>query len=286
MTALRHGIVLLTDLPWREAGERWRAAEEMGFDHAWTYDHLIWAGLPDAPWVGAFPTLAAAAATTRRIGLGTFVASPNYRHPYVLLRDAAALADISDGRFLLGLGTGGDGDAQRLGVDLTLRERVARYHEYVAVLDRLLREDHVDHHGDWYAVRDARTLPGPARDRIPLWLAGNGPKAVRLAATVGDAWITYGGVGDTLEAWFAHLAVLADRFAEAESAAGRSGLRRVLSLDSSPHYSLASPAVYAEMSGRARELGFTDVVSHWPRPDGPYAGDEAVLTAVASNLKG
>jgi hypothetical protein len=58
-------------------------------------------------------------------------------------------------------------------------------------------------------------------------------------------------------------------------------VRRVLSLDSSPQFSLESVAVYEEMTGRAAELGFDDVVAHWPRPDGPYAGSEAVLEAVA-----
>jgi alkanesulfonate monooxygenase SsuD/methylene tetrahydromethanopterin reductase-like flavin-dependent oxidoreductase (luciferase family) len=179
---MRHGIVLLTDLPWAQARPRWIAAEEMGFAHAWTYDHLIWEGLPDSPWTGAIPTLAAAAALTTTIGLGTFVASPNYRHPYVLLRDAVGLAEVSQDRFLLGLGTGGDGDARRLGEDLSLRARVDRFHEYVELLDRLLREDRVDHEGEHYTVRSARTVPGPARNRVPLWIAANGPRSIRLAA--------------------------------------------------------------------------------------------------------
>jgi alkanesulfonate monooxygenase SsuD/methylene tetrahydromethanopterin reductase-like flavin-dependent oxidoreductase (luciferase family) len=246
---VRHGIVILTDLPWREARPRWEAAEALGFDHAWTYDHLVWGGLPEAPWTGAFPALAAAAMATTSIGLGTFVASPNYRHPYVLLRDSVGLADISSDRFLLGLGTGGDGDAQRLGEDLTLRQRVDRFHEYVELLDRLLREDHVDHDGDFYVVRDARTLPGPARDRIPLWIAANGPRSLALAASSGDAWITYGGSGQTLEAWFGHVEGLMGRFREAEAAAGRSGVRAVLSLDSSPQFSLSSVGVFEEMTG-------------------------------------
>lgn len=280
---MRHGIVILTELPWREARPRWEAAEALGFDHAWTYDHLISSGLPDAPWTGAFPALAAAAAVTERIGLGTFVASPNYRHPYVLLRDAVGLADVSGDRFLLGLGTGGDGDAQRLGEDLTLRERVDRFHEYVGLLDRLLREDHVDHAGRFYAVRDARTLPGPARDRVPLWVAANGPRSIRLAATTGDAWITYGGRGETLDEWFAHVDTLAQQLAEAEVAAGRAPgtVRRVLSLDSSPQFALASVGVYEEMVGRAAGLGFDDVVTHWPRPEGPYAGDQRVLEGLS-----
>lgn len=281
---MRHGVVILTDLPWREAAPRWRAAEELGFDHAWTYDHLIWEGLPESPWTGAFPALGAAAMLTERICLGTFVATPNYRHPYALLRDAVGSADISGDRFLLGLGTGGDGDARRLGEDLTLRERVDRFHEYVHLLDTMLREDHVEHDGEFYAVRDGRTLPGPARERVPLWLAANGPRSIRLAAERGDAWITYGGRGDTLDEWFGHLAFLAERFAEAEAAAGRTGLRRALSLDSSPVFSLESAEVFAEMVGRAEELGFTDVVCHWPRPEGPYAGSEAVLEAVAGTF--
>lgn len=283
---MRYGIAILTDLPWAQAKPRWQTAEAMGFDHAWTYDHLVWEGLPEAPWTGAFPTLAAAAALTERIRLGTFVASPNYRHPYVLLRDAVGLADVSGDRFLLGLGTGGDGDARRLGEDLTLKQRVDRFHEYVELLERLLGEDHVDHAGEFYTVRRARTLPGPARTRVPLWVAANGPRSIRLAAERGAGWITYGGKGETLDEWFAHVSGLIDRFGEAEADAGRSGLRRVLSLDSSPQFSLESVDVFEAMAGRAAELGFTDVVSHWPRPDGPYAGDEAVLEAVAGRLPG
>ncbi len=51
----------------------WRAAEQLGFDHAWTFDHVTWGGLPESPWFAAVPTLAAAAAVTDHIGLGTFV---------------------------------------------------------------------------------------------------------------------------------------------------------------------------------------------------------------------
>ena len=96
---------------------------------------------------------------------------------------------------------------------------------------------------------------------------------------------TYGGKGDTLDAWFAHVAELVARFDEAVAASGRGPLDRYLSLDSSPQFSLASASVYAEMAGRAADLGFTDVVSHWPRPDTPYAGDPAVLEEVAGSLR-
>lgn len=281
---MRHGIVLLTDEPWRQAGPRWRAVEDLGFDHAWTYDHLVWGGLPDSPWFSAMPTLAAAAGVTQRVSLGTFVSSPNQNHPYTYARDVITLDDLSGGRFLCGVGTGGDLDARLLGADLSLRHRVDRFHEFVPLLDRLLREDHVDHDGDWFTTRDARTLPGPVRHRVPLLVAANGPRSLALAASYGDGWITYGGRGETLEEWFAHLGDLVARFEDALAATGRGPVDRYLSLDSSPRYSLESAGLYAEMTGRAATLGFTDVVAHWPRAQGPYAGDPAVLDEVAVSL--
>lgn len=283
---MRHGVVVLTDESWRETAPRWRAVEEMGFDHAWTYDHLVWGGLPDSPWHSAVPTLAAAAGVTERVGLGTFVSSPNQNHPYTYARDVITLDDLTGGRFLCGVGTGGDLDARLLGADLAVRQRVERFHEFVPLLDRLLREDHVDHDGDWYTTRDARTLPGPVRHRVPLLVAANGPRSIRLAAEHGDGWVTYGGRGETLEDWFAHLAELVDRFGRALADAGRVAGDRYLSLDSSPRFSLESAGLYAELVGRAAELGFTDVVSHWPRAQGPYAGDPAVLEEVAGSLGG
>jgi alkanesulfonate monooxygenase SsuD/methylene tetrahydromethanopterin reductase-like flavin-dependent oxidoreductase (luciferase family) len=279
---MRHGITILPEHTWREAAPRWVAAEQMGFSHAWTYDHLVWGGLPDSPWFAAVPTLAAAAGVTSTIGLGTFVASPNYRHPYTFARDVLTLDDLSGGRFRCGLGTGGDLDSRVLGERRTLKERVDRFHEFVPLLDRLLREDQVTHDGESYTTRHARTLPGPVRHRVPLLVAANGPRSIRLAAEHGDGWITYGGAGGTVEEWFEHVARLVARFDEAVVAAGRGPLDRLLSLDSAPRFSLESVDLYSEMAGRAAELGFTDVVTHWPRPDGPYAGDEAVLEAVAA----
>ena len=281
---LRHGIVIVPEHRWAAARPRWVAAEELGFDHAWTYDHLVWGGLPNAPVFAFAPTLALASTVTSTIGLGVFVASPNFRHPYVLARDAITLDDASGGRFLLGVGAGGDLDSRILGEDRPLRERVDRFHEFTGLLDRLLREDHVDHDGTHYATRDARTLPEPVRDRVPLLVAANGPRSVALAARFGDAWATYGGKGDTLDAWFSHVADLAARFDDACAGGGRGHLRRYLFLDASPRYSLESADLYAEMTGRAADLGFTDVVTTWPRPDGPYAGREDVLERVAADL--
>lgn len=264
----------------------WRAAEDLGFDHAWTYDHLVWSGLPDQTWFAAVPTLAAAAMVTQRIGLGTFVSSPNYRHPYTYARDVLTLHDLTQGRFICGVGTGGTLDSGILGASLTIRERVDRFAEFLPLLDHLLRADHVDHSGAWFTTVDARTLPGPIRSVVPLVVAANGPRALRLATAYGDGWVTTGTGGDDLDAWFQGVAALASRLDEALAAVGRGeGFTRYLSLDASPRFALESVGLYAEMSGRAAELGFTDVITHWPRPDGPYAGDVRVLEAVGATLR-
>lgn len=283
---MRFGITILPEQRWSDAERLWRGAEELGFDHAWTYDHLVWAGLPDAPWFGALPTLTAAAMVTRRVRLGTFVSSPNYRHPYVFARDLLALDDISGGRLICGIGTGGDLDAHILGEDLSLKDRVERFHEFVGLLDRLLREDHLDHRGRFYSTVDARTLPGPVQSpRIPFLVAANGPRALRLAAAVGEGWVTYGVGGDTLDDWWEGIAGLCGRLDEAEEAAVRSKpLDRYLSLDGSPRFSLESVGLFEELTGKAAELGFTDVVTHWPRAEGVYAGSERVLEQVAERL--
>lgn len=288
---MRFGITILTDLPWAEARPRWEAAEQLGFDHAWTYDHLVWGGLPEAPWTTATPVLGAAAQVTSTIGLGTLVASPNFRHPYLLFRDAQALDDLSDGRFLLGVGTGGNVDADVLGTPpMSVGERVERFQEFTETLVRLRDGDHVSHEGRWFSTADARTLP-PLR-RTPLLVAANGPRSLRFAARVGDGWITTGPSTDSVDEWFAGLAAAAATYGEAVAGrADAADLHRYLLLDSAPHLSggpgrvsLTSVAFFEDLVGRAAELGFTDVVTHWPRPDAPYAATEAVLEAVAAVL--
>ena len=285
---MRFGLTILPEHRWSDAAPMWRRAQELGFDHAWTYDHLVWGGLPDSPWYGTTPTLTAAAMVTSTIRLGTFVTSPNYRHPVTFMRDLLALDDISGGRLICGIGAGGDIDAAILGGQpLTPGERVERLYEFTELLDRLLTQDHVRHRGRYFSAVDARTLPGPLqRPRIPFVMAANGPRSLRLAVEFGAGWVTTGPKVEVLEQWWAALAELGGRLDEALAKAGRdrATLERHLSLDSSPQFALSSVAAFEEMVGRAGELGFTDVITHWPRPDGPYAGDLSVLETVASEV--
>ncbi|MDV3222503.1 LLM class flavin-dependent oxidoreductase [Intrasporangium sp.] len=293
---MRFGLAILPEHPWSAAEAMWREADAMGFDHAWTFDHITWAGLPESPWFGAVPTLAAAAAVTSRIRLGTFVSSPNNHHPVQFLREVLALDDISAGRFILGIGTGGDLDAQITGEELTLRDRVARFHEFAHLLDRLLTEERVSSEGRFYAARDVVTRPGPVRapegpgaappNRVPLVIAANGPKSIRLAVEKGEGWMTYGGKAETDEQWWGLVTTLSHAVDQALDAAGRERhtLARYLNIDAGPTFALHSVAAFEEAVGRAAELGFTDLITHWPRVEEPFRGQREVLDAVVADV--
>lgn len=293
---MRHGIVILPQEDWPAAARKWRRAEELGFDHAWTYDHLSWRGLAGERWHATIPTLTAAATVTERIGLGLFVASPNFRHPVPFAKELATLDDIAGGRVLVGVGSGGTGfDAYVLGQDeLTPRQRHERFIAFADALDTLLRFEQpgsggISFAGEWYDAVNARMVGAPAQHpRMPLLIAGNGPKTVRYAAERGDGWVTTGGNEDADHAaWWAGVETLARRFDDAYAASGRTDtVSRILSLDDENRYSLRSAAAYADAVGRAEALGFTDVVAHYPREHGIYAGDEKVLDEVAELLGG
>ncbi|ASD21594.1 LLM class flavin-dependent oxidoreductase [Cryobacterium sp. LW097] len=291
---MRHGIVILPQFDWPEARRKWQGAEQYGFDHAWTYDHLSWRSLADQPWQATIPTLAAAAAVTDRIRLGTFVASPNFRHPVPFAKEVATVDDISGGRMLLGLGSGGTGfDAFVLGQPTyTPRQRHERFAEFVTDLDLLLRHEKpgaggFDFAGDWFTAVDARMVGRPAQQpRVPFVIAANGPKGLKLVAEHGAGWVTTGADGAVGEEWWSAVAALVHRLEDTLAAADRApgSLDRYLSLDSGGAYSLESVGAFDDAVGRAGELGFTDVISHWPRPDGIYAGSESVLDEVAARL--
>ncbi|KZX22824.1 LLM class flavin-dependent oxidoreductase [Rathayibacter tanaceti] len=92
---MRHGIVILPQDPWAVARRKWQSAEGLGFDHAWTYDHLSWRSLAGEPWHATVPTLTAAALVTETLRLGTFVASPNFRHPVPFAKEIATLDEMA-----------------------------------------------------------------------------------------------------------------------------------------------------------------------------------------------
>ncbi|MFE9766061.1 LLM class flavin-dependent oxidoreductase [Streptomyces sp. NPDC005808] len=291
---LRLSTVILPVDRWHEGGRsKWQWAEELGFQAAYTYDHLSWRSFRDGPWFGALPTLTAAAAATGRLRLGTLVTSPNFRHPVTLAKDLISLDDISNGRITLGIGAGGTGfDATALGQDpWTPRGRASRFGEFVLLLDRLLTEDSVSHEGDYYSAHEARNIPGCVqRPRLPFAVAATGPRGLRLAARHGQAWVTTGDPKlyetGTPEQSVQAIRGQVDRLADACAEIGRdvTELDKILLTGFTPDRGrpLESVDAFVDFAGRHQELGFTEIVIHWPIPDSDFAADQGVFEKIAT----
>ncbi|MFJ5308074.1 LLM class flavin-dependent oxidoreductase [Streptomyces sp. NPDC088350] len=291
--SLRLSTVILPYRRWNEGSrEAWQRAEQLGFHTGFTYDHLSWRTFRDGPWFGAVPTLTAAAAVTDRMRLGTLVTSPNFRHPVTLAKELISLDDISDGRVTLGIGAGGTGfDATALGQEpWTPRERADRLGEFVPLLDRLLTEDSVSYEGDFYSAHEARNIPGCVqRPRLPFAVAATGPRGLKLAARYGQAWVTTGDPrlfeSGTPEQSVQALRGQVEKLADACAAIGRetAELDKILLTGFTPDRGrpLESLGAFVDFAGRHQELGFTDIVIHWPIPDTDFAADEKVFEQIA-----
>ncbi|MEU0378597.1 LLM class flavin-dependent oxidoreductase [Streptomyces cyaneofuscatus] len=293
--SLRLSTVILPVDRWHEGGRaKWQRAEELGFHAAYTYDHLSWRTFRDGPWFGALPTLTAAATATDRLRLGTLVTSPNFRHPVTLAKELISLDDISGGRITLGIGAGGNGfDATALGQEQwTPRERADRFAKFVPLLDRLLTEDAVTQDGDIYSAVEARNIPGCVqRPRLPFAVAATGPRGLKLAARYGQAWVTTGDPklyedGTPAQSDEA-LRGQVTKLGTACETLGRevAELDKILLTAFTPDRSamLDSVDAFVDFAGRHREIGFTEIVVHWPIPDSDFAADRAVFERIATD---
>jgi alkanesulfonate monooxygenase SsuD/methylene tetrahydromethanopterin reductase-like flavin-dependent oxidoreductase (luciferase family) len=291
LEGIQLGAVILPEYPWAQARAIWQRAEDLGFDDAWTYDHLAWRSLADSTWFGALPTLVAAAATTRTIRLGALVTSPNFRHPVPLAKEVMTLDDISSGRFTLGIGAGGTGwDATVLGhAPWSSRERAERFDEFVEVLDLLLRERTTSYEGRFYSALEARNNPGCVQQpRVPFAIAATGPRGMRCAVRFGDVWVTTGRRrGEVSVRPTAGAAIVREQLDRLDATCAELGrdprsLRRLVVTGPELDGGLASPDAFRETVGRYAEAGVTDLVVHWPRPSDPYRGDPTTFEQIFS----
>jgi alkanesulfonate monooxygenase SsuD/methylene tetrahydromethanopterin reductase-like flavin-dependent oxidoreductase (luciferase family) len=240
---------------WLESARR---LDEAGYAGAWCWDHVMGKGDPTVPVVEQWTTLAAAAAVTRRIGIGSWVANVMNRHPSVLARMAGTVQAIGGGRLTLGIGIGGFPREHRAyGIDFpAAAERAARLEEAIAVIRALWTGGPVTRPSPFYPLEAAVAFPRP--EPAPPILVGAGtPAGVRLAARAGDGWAAE---SDTFER-------LRDPFLAALAAEGRArpavrvvvgfggGRTGVDALTRSPW--IEAPA---ETAARWTELGADEIV--------------------------
>src|SRR5690242_1753267 len=168
-------------------------AEDAGLDTFWLADHFFYEEAPDKPRIGqweAFTFLSALAAATSRIALGPLVACTSFRNPALLAKMADALDEISNGRFILGLGCGWN-EPEYTMFGWPFDHRVGRFEEAMAIIAPLLREGRADFHGDYYEATDAVLRPrGPSPQGPPLMIGGTRPRMLRLTARYADIYNT------------------------------------------------------------------------------------------------
>jgi probable F420-dependent oxidoreductase len=184
-----------------------RAVEDTGLDSGWLADHFIYRS-KEGPEYGlheAWTVLTGIAARTSRIELGTLVLCASFRNAVLTAKMAAAFDVVSNGRLILGLGSGWH-EPEYAAMGLPFSDRVSRFEESFELIRRLLAGERVTYDGPFTQVRDAVLLPPPAR-RIPILVAAFKPRMLGLTARWADAWNTawYGLPNDRLKKELANL---------------------------------------------------------------------------------
>lgn len=173
-----------------------RHAEQTGWDGVWFADHFM----PNAadtsgPTNECWTTLAGLAALVPRVRLGSLVAGNTYRHPAVLAKMAASVDSISNGRLVLGLGSGWqENEHDAYGIPFhTVGGRLRRLEEACEVITRLFANDQSDFEGRYYTLHNAPLAPKPVQRPVPLLIGGGGEqRTLRIAAKFANEWNTWG----------------------------------------------------------------------------------------------
>ncbi|MFC3572991.1 LLM class F420-dependent oxidoreductase [Streptomyces yaanensis] len=186
-----------------------RAAERAGFDYVASCDHVAiprrLAPAMSTVWYDPVATLAYLAGVTTRVRLLSHVAIVGLRHPLVTAKQYATLDHLCGGRLVLGVGAGHVREEfEALGVDFG--QRGAVLDEAIDALRVALGPDEFPaHHGKAYDFEGLGQRPRPVQEKVPLWVGGSSPAAVRRAALKGDGWLPQGDPRDRLPAQIARL---------------------------------------------------------------------------------
>ncbi len=176
------------EVRWPEYLAMAKAAEEVGFESIWVGDHLLYNGPERAPWE-AWTLLSALAAATDTVRLGPLVACAGFHPPAVLAKMASTIDEVSQGRFVLGIGSGWNRrefDAFGIPYD----KRVSRFEEAFAIISGLLRGERVTLDGTYHRADDVVLLPPPNR-QTPIMLGSNGRRMLSIALPHVQAWNTW-----------------------------------------------------------------------------------------------
>jgi alkanesulfonate monooxygenase SsuD/methylene tetrahydromethanopterin reductase-like flavin-dependent oxidoreductase (luciferase family) len=271
---IRFGATIVQVIPFPEVLDDFLFAESIGLDNGWVIDQFGIDEAPDITLLEAWTTLAAVAARTERIRIGTMVTNAAMRNPAVLATSILTVDQISGGRVVTAIG-GGYYPAEHaaLGIDfLDGIGRTERLRETVEVLDRALRGETVTYSGEHVAVHDATFRPMPTQlPRPPIWVAAQGPRSLRIAARLADGITTLGAENQGIEI---SLPAFRDRMTRADEICAEVGrdpstLRRCYFAGWADEPIFASVEAATDIIGRYFEAGATDITFYLHNPAEP-----------------
>jgi len=187
------------DVPrWTDILAMARRAEVVGFDSVWVEDHLLLRPEDQEPqghWE-CWSVVAALAAATQRVEIGTYVACTAFRNPALLAKMADTVDEISGGRLILGLGAGWN-ETDFTAFGFPYDHLASRFEEALTIISTLLREGRIDFDGGFYAARECELRPrGPRPVGPPILVGASGPRMLGITARLADAW---NGASNTAE---------------------------------------------------------------------------------------
>lgn len=198
------GAAMGTTPTWATMREVALSAEQVGFDTVWVADELLWEdeGLQESMgWWECVAVMSAMAEATTLVALGTWVLSALHRSPGVTVKAAEAIDEISGGRFIFGLGAGHSG-RQGEAFGFPSDKVIGRYEEALGIVVPLLRDGSVTFAGEYHSAAGQINTPrGPQGNRMPLMLAGHGPRTMGLAVLDADIWRGYATTSSEPEAF-------------------------------------------------------------------------------------
>lgn len=183
------GLFLPAAPGWSELKRLAQQAESVGFDSVWLMDHLlIRAGDRVVPTYECWSTVAALGATLQKATIGTLVTAAPFRNPAMLAKIVDTVADVCQGRLILGLGAGWyEPEFQAFGYPFD--HRVSRFEESLRIIHGLLHEGQVDFEGTYYQTPDCVLAPHySAPDRPPIMVGASGERMLYLTARYADLW--------------------------------------------------------------------------------------------------
>ena len=185
----------------------------------WYADHFMpnheGSATQDGQVYECWSMIAAIAAVTERLRVGSLVSPTTFRHPTILANTAATIDQISRGRLTLGIGAGWQvNEHLAYGVDLLEgKDRVDRFEEAIQIIKSMLTHNRTSFAGQHFSITDAPCQPQPVQTPLPIMVGTGGPRMSKITARFADEWNTWGHVSTATErvATFAQACQKVDR---------------------------------------------------------------------------